>query len=354
MNSAESAPLDPVGNGVICEPELSQLRSRDHLMLARGRAVQAARDAISVRGDAHSRHEEPTLRFRPLYLLMLPFVLLRAVHALRDAELDGARRGRVEPHEVPEEAAGHHRALAALVCVEPLADHLVGLDRAGHHLAAGLVVAGDLLPLGRDGARVDREHLDAGSLQLGVQRVAEVQREGLGGTVGRLVWERLHAGGRGDGDDAAASPLDHRGDEHPGEDHDGLAVDPDHLGLALDGKVGEAAAEAEAGVVDEQVDLDTELVDLALQLPRVDSQVVDDHVGGDRQGVRERLEAVGATGDQDELVAPLGELPGELLADPRRGARDECCLGHGLTLPGLVGGRRGHRIAARSHDEFGR
>ena len=57
--------------------------------------------------------------------------------------------------------------------------------------------------------------------------------------------------------------FDHVRDEGVGEGDDRLAVDPDHLGLALGVEVQEAAAEAEAGVVDQEVDVDAELRDLA-------------------------------------------------------------------------------------------
>ena len=77
---------------------------------------------------------------------------------------------------------------------------------------------------------------------------------------------------RGDGDHAAAAALDHRREEGVGEGDDRLAVDADHLGLALGIELEEAAAEAEAGVVDQQVDVDAELGDLAGQLRRLGSR----------------------------------------------------------------------------------
>ena len=70
------------------------------------------------------------------------------------------------------------------------------------------------------------------------------------------------------------------GQEGAGEGDDGLAVDADHLGLALDRELREAAAKAEAGVVDQQVDLDAELLDLARQLRGLGAEVAGDDVGG--------------------------------------------------------------------------
>ena len=69
------------------------------------------------------------------------------------------------------------------------------------------------------------------------------------------------------------------------------------------------------GVVDQQVDLDAELGDPRGQRGRVGSEVAAEDVGGGGQLGGERLEAVGAAGDEDEVVAALGELAGELLAD---------------------------------------
>ena len=79
---------------------------------------------------------------------------------------------------------------------------------------------------------------------------------------------------RGDDDHAAAAALDHRRQEGAGEHDDRLAVDPHHLGVAALGSiVDEAAVGAEAGVVDEQVDLDAELGDLGRERGGVGAEV---------------------------------------------------------------------------------
>ena len=91
----------------------------------------------------------------------------------------------------------------------------------------------------------------------------------------------------------------------------------------------EAAAEAEAGVVDQQVHVDAELLDLARELGRLGGEVAVDDVGRGRELLGELLEPVLAAGDQDQVVAAAGELAGELLADARGRAGDQCRLGHG-------------------------
>ena len=192
--------------------------------------------------------------------------------------------------------------------------------------------AGDLLPLGRDRPGVDRHHVHAGAAKLGVQGVGEVEGECLRGGVDRLVRDRLHPGGGGDVDDAAASPLEHLRQERVAEGDDRLAVEPDLLGVARRVVLEERAGGAEAGVVDEQADVDAELLDLSGSepAPSARSQATTWASVGSSAG--ELLQAVGAAGDKDDVVAPRGELARELFANSRGCAGDEGCFGHGLTL----------------------
>ena len=60
---------------------------------------------------------------------------------------------------------------------------------------------------------------------------------------------------------------------------------------------------AEAGVVDQEVDVDAELGDLVGQLRRLGPEVALDHVGRGRELLRELLEAVLAAGDEDQVAA---------------------------------------------------
>ena len=154
-------------------------------------------------------------------------------------------------------------------------------------------------------------------MQLHREGLHEGDGERLAGAVGGLVGKRLHSSGGGDGDHASAAALDHSGEEGVGEGDDGLAVDPDHLGLALGVELEEAAAQTEAGVVHQQVHVDPELFDLAGKLRGLGSEVALDHVGRRRELLRQLLEPVLSARDQDQVVAPRGELPRELLADAR-------------------------------------
>ena len=128
--------------------------------------------------------------------------------------------------------------------------------------------------------------------------------------------------------------VEHAGKEGAGQGHHRLAVDPHHLGLALDRELAEAPAQPEAGVVDQQVHLDAELLDPAEQLGGLAGEVAGDDVCGGREPVGELPQALLAAGDEHQLVAAGGELPRELLADARRRARYQCRLGHGGSLWG--------------------
>ena len=104
---------------------------------------------------------------------------------------------------------------------------------------------------------------------------------------------------------------------------------PDLLGVARRVVVEERARGAEAGVVDQQVDLDSELRDLVAQRGGLGREVAGDQRGpsvGSSAG--ELLQPVGAAGDQDQVVAAGGELAGELFADSRGSAGDQCGFGH--------------------------
>src|SRR5262249_14319121 len=96
--------------------------------------------------------------------------------------------------------------------------------------------------------------------------------------------------------------------------------------LALDAL--EAADGAEAGVVDEDPDLevrDPRLDPLDRALPiEVDRNDARLHTVGAPELRRERLQPVRPARDQDEIHLLGGELRGERRSDPRRGPRDEC------------------------------
>ena len=111
------------------------------------------------------------------------------------------------------------------------------------------------------------------------------------------------------------------------EPQDGGHQHLEHRGLLLDGVVEEALLEAEAGVVDEEVDRSLAVGQARLdqgQLVAVD-EVGDEHldrdaVGGAQLG-GDGLEALGVAGDEDEVVAAGGELDGRTRGRCRRWRR---------------------------------
>ncbi len=102
-----------------------------------------------------------------------------------------------------------------------------------------------------------------------------------------------------------------------GEGHDRLAVEPDLLRVARRIVVEEGAGGAEAGVVDQQADVDAELRDLFPQGGGLGRQVAGDRLGGGGQVLGESLQPVRAPGDQDQLPAAGCELAGKLFPDSR-------------------------------------
>ena len=105
--------------------------------------------------------------------------------------------------------------------------------------------------------------------------------------------------------------------------------------------VGEVSAVAEAGVVDQDLDLEAEALDLGGK-PLARGRVAE--VGGDRLGADavalaqlagQRAQTLLAPGDQGDAVPARGQLARDRLADPGRGARDQ----RGCRLRGR---RKGH------------
>ena len=108
---------------------------------------------------------------------------------------------------------------------------------------------------------------------------------------------------------AARLPLDHARQDRMGELGQRAAIQVDHLPLPLAVQLGETAGEAEAGVVDEQVDM------LAVRR-KIGHQPVDRagqaQIGADRAGVaelgRQRVEPILAAGDEDQPLALRRQL----------------------------------------------
>ena len=128
---------------------------------------------------------------------------------------------------------------------------------------------------------------------------------------------------------AAAATLDHRAQGCVAESQHGGDQHVEHGLLGLDVVDQEPVLEAEAGVVDQQVDGPGGIGQPGLhggQLRPVGE------VGGqdlDRDGVLvaellgDRLQPLAVTRDQHQVVAPTGEVGGEGMADAGGGAGDE-------------------------------
>ena len=177
--------------------------------------------------------------------------------------------------------------------------------------------------LGRHGAGLDDDHADVG-LKLLAQRLRPAVHAPLGGGVGGVAGAGGAAGDRRDVDEVAAAVAE-LVEEHLGGGHRAEQVDLDHLALlgALVG--GERREQHHAGVVDQDVGA-AELVLDALRGGDERVAVGDVGLDGDRavaELVGQRLDAVGAAGEQRDAVAVGGQRAGGGLADAGRGAGDD-------------------------------
>jgi len=87
------------------------------------------------------------------------------------------------------------------------------------------------------------------------------------------------------------------------ERDDRLAVDADLLGVAARIVFHERPRGPEAGVVDEQLDVEAELRDAPGKGCRVPGEIAGDDVRLGRKLAGQLLEALGSAGDQDQVVA---------------------------------------------------
>ena len=155
------------------------------------------------------------------------------------------------------------------------------------------------------------------------------EHEGLGRGVGGGAGDRLKGGCRGDVDDRAAAALGHRRRVTRLQVEQRLAVERDHGDDALAVGLVKRCRVAEAGVVDQHLDVETEHVDGGGEPVALLGSA---EVGGDRLDAdamlardlrRQLAQAILAAGDQGEAVAAAGELARDLGSDPRGGARDQ-------------------------------
>ena len=174
------------------------------------------------------------------------------------------------------------------------------------------------LELGLRESGREHRHRDTRALQLLVHRLRERQHEGLRGRVGRVVRRRLEAGQRRDVQDRAPAARHHAAGGRVREPDHGEHVQADLAVFGVEVELVEIPERTEAGVVDQRVDVGGARFD-AREIGRFDQ------VGGEHLAMvpvlgfellRQCIESSLVARDEHEVVAPLGEQPGELLTDP--------------------------------------
>ncbi len=210
--------------------------------------------------------------------------------------------------------------------VERLAVEPLGL--VGHPLARILGVGGAAVPdLGRDAARLDRDHLDPPGPELGPQAVADRLERELGGAVGPHEGGRDEAADRGDVDDPALVRAQHR-QHRLGHGDVADQVDLELLADVVEVEELERPRVGAAGVVDER---------RRARAPRVRSRIVSAAASiwvgvGDVEQQRlelavrlrlHRLAVLGLADAGEDREAATRELQRRRPADAARGARDE-------------------------------
>src|SRR5205823_12871132 len=138
---------------------------------------------------------------------------------------------------------------------------------------------------------------------------------------------------------------EHRGETAAGQLDQHLDVEANLVELALDGQAVEAAGGPEARVVDEPVDGEPAARHLLDQLARRfgPQQVLHDDVSPHPMRIpelaREGLQPLGAPRDQHDMPAVARDAAGGRLAAAARGAGDERDpLRHGITSAWALGG----------------
>jgi chromosome partitioning protein len=140
--------------------------------------------------------------------------------------------------------------------------------------------------------------------------------------------------------------LGHRAEGGVAQPQDRGDEDLQHRGLVVGGVVEEAVLEAEAGVVDQQVDRPVAVGEPGLDrrelgaVGEVGDQHLDLHLVGAAQLLGHLLEAGGVTRHEDEVVAAGGELDGVLVADAGGRAGDQGSA-HAPSISGRAGRVRG-------------
>ena len=141
---------------------------------------------------------------------------------------------------------------------------------------------------------------------------------------------RLEGGCGGDVDDCAAPALAHRWQVPGRQAHHRKTVEAHLLLQAFGGVVGDVLPGAEAGIVDQDVNVQTSAVGLVPQslgcvrLGQVQGDGGDLHTVLLAELLGQSVDLVLPAGHQNEIVPPGRVAAGELLTDPRRRSGDEC------------------------------
>ena len=180
------------------------------------------------------------------------------------------------------------------------------------------------------GPWADRRQRHAGTLQLVVDRLAQVQQEGLGR--GRR-WHSREAAGRRllevDVDDGAAAALDHRRQVASLQIEGRLHVQPGHFQQPLAIGSGKVVEVAKTRVVDQDLDVQAQFFNAADQLVsrRRVSEVAGNRLGSDppaRGELRGELaKSLFAARHQRDAVALRGQVARDRNSDAGGSARDD-------------------------------
>ena len=186
---------------------------------------------------------------------------------------------------------------------------------------------GDPREVGRHRSRAEGGDADAVDAQLLVERLGERRDRRFGRRVHGDVGHRLVAGHRRDDQHRAPPPGGHRRRELSGQRHGRLEVGPHHQLQPIRVLVDQLAPHAETRAQHEHVDLEAgrpyplDQPPPGHRLGHVARRHLNVPAVFGPQLTTELLEQVRSTGDQDQVVAPRRQLPGELAADARRRAR---------------------------------
>ena len=183
---------------------------------------------------------------------------------------------------------------------------------------------------------------DGAFVELLVQAAAKGQHEGLGGGIEREIGNGLVGGGAGDVEDIAFLPLPEIGQEQPGQSNHGEHVELHHVQVFRQRIFFEGAAQAIAGIVDEDADVvafGAAPVIYILGRPgegEVKGQKVGSHVVTGSDLACQLAQEVFGAGHEQDIEAAGGQLAGHRPADTFAGAGDQSIFHIGCKDKGLL------------------